>query len=249
MARYRSYSAKSSYKPRSLRRREQKTKNILVRNIILGLVVLYVVFAWGIPALVGGLSVFNKFKKVDQNTPVTQDETIAPPVLNIPYEATNTATIRISGYASPKDKVKIYLDDDLKTTAPVDDNGSFTSDPISLALGTNNIYGKTQDDNNHESLPSKNIRLLYSSDKPKLEISSPDDNSQIKGGDKKVTVSGVTDPNNNITVNDTVAVVDSSGNFSTAISINDGDNNIVVTATNSFGNSTQVSRKVTYSAS
>ncbi|MFI5205337.1 MAG: hypothetical protein ACHQVK_00170 [Candidatus Paceibacterales bacterium] len=248
MSRYRS-SYSSGYRPRSIRHRQQKSQKKIIWNVILTVVVLYLIFFWGLPALIGGLSVFNRFKPSNttaQNAP--ENATLAPPVLNIPYEATNSAQIRIPGYASPNIKVNIYLDDNLQTSVTSGDDGSFQSDPISLNLGTNSIYGKTADDKNRESLPSKPITITYSNDKPKLNISSPDDGTQIKGGDKKVTVSGQTDPDDSVTVNGQTVIVQSDGSFSISTGLNDGDNQIVIVSTNSVGNTTQVQRKVTYSS-
>lgn len=242
MPRYRTY-----YKPRSLRHREKKSTVRLIVNVILSLFLLYILITWGLPFLVSSLSFLNRFKSITHRSSNKEVALLAPPVLNIPYEATNSAQIRISGYSTPNLKVKIFIDDNLKTTTKVNDNGSFSTEPVSLVLGTNNITSKTVDDKGEESLPSKNIKVIYSSERPKLDLSSPSDNQQIKGGDKKVNVSGVTDPNDNLVVNGVTIVVGGDGHFSVDVPINDGDNNIVVAATNSVGNTTQVSRKVTYS--
>lgn len=248
MSRYRS-SYSSGYKPRSVRHHERKNQKRIVWNVILTFVILYVIFFWGLPALIGGLSVFNRNKSTNttQNTP--QNATLAPPVLNIPFEATNSAQIRIPGYASSNTKINIYLDGDLQTSVTSADDGSFQSDPISLNIGTNSIYGKTVDDKNRESLPSKAITITYSNDKPNLDVSSPSDGTQIKGGDKKVTVSGKTDPDDSVTVNGQTVIVQGDGSFSISVGINDGDNQVVIVTTNSVGNTTQVQRKVTYSSS
>lgn len=179
--------------------------------------------------------------------PISDNSTLAPPVLNIPYEATNTANISIKGYATPNTKVEVYVDEVLSQSADVLDDGSFTVSGITLTLGTNNLTGKTVNGNN-KSLPSKNIRILYDNKKPKLDLTSPSDNQVIKGGDKKVTVSGATDPGNNVTVNSNKLIVDSSGNFSKLIEINDGDNNLTITTTDQAGNENSISRKVTYTS-
>ncbi len=247
MKRYRS-SYSSGYKPRSIRHREQKSQKRIIWNVVFTIVVLYLIFFWGLPALIGGLSIFNRFKPNQSPPPAAlENATLAPPVLNIPFEATNSAQIKIPGYATPNTKINIYLDDNLVTTVTSHDDGSFQSDPVNLDIGTNNIYGKTVDDKNRESLPSKPITVTYSNDKPTLSISSPDDGTQIKGGDKKVTVSGKTDPDNSVTVNGQTVVVQSDGSFSITTGINDGDNQIAIVATNSVGNTTEIQRKVTYS--
>lgn len=241
-------SASYKYKPRSVRRLEKKNKRNLLISTGLILLGIYFLLTWGLPAFIGSLTVFNKFKPENNqiNKPISEDPAIAPPVLNIPYEATNTATIKVNGYASADNQVEIYVDGDKKDTTTTKSDGSFTSGDIPLVLGTNNIYGKTVNSDNKTSLPSKTIQLIYNNEKPTLDVSQPTDNQQIQGGDKKITVSGKTDSENNITVNGNLVIVSSEGNFSTNVSINEGENTITITATNSVGNTTTITKKVTY---
>ena len=238
----------SNYRPFSERRYAKKAKTRLIFTLIATISLLYATLVWIIPGLIGQLAVINRLKDSPKGmAPISDNSTLAPPVLNIPYEATNTANISIKGYATPNTKVEVYVDEVLSQSADVLDDGSFTVSGITLTLGTNNLTGKTVNGNN-KSLPSKNIRILYDNKKPKLDLTSPSDNQVIKGGDKKVTVSGATDPGNNVTVNSNKLIVDSSGNFSKLIEINDGDNNLTITTTDQAGNENSISRKVTYTS-
>ena len=242
---YRS-SYKSSYKPRSIRHSESRAKRGLIFTLVGILIATFVFFMWGLPFIIGQLSFLNKRDTPIDVSSLKIDEAIAPPVLYIPYEATNSASLPISGYAAPLSKVEIYIDDEIKSQTSTDSEGKFTTDPVLLNLGTNNIHAVTISDSDKKSLPSKNIKLYYSSEKPKLEVSEPNDGTEIKGGEKKVKVAGLTDINNSITVNGSTVIVDSEGNFQTMLALNDGDNTITVVASNSFGNSNQVERKVKY---
>ncbi len=248
MQRY-NYSQRNSFKPRSLRRFENRAKNKLLTTTVIGGILIILFLIWGLPTLVGGLTFLNKLKNTPKQDTAIADSAIAPPVLNIPYEATNSAAIKINGFATPNSKVEIYIDDELQTTTTTQSDGIFLTDNISLRLGTNNIYGKTLSPENKKSLDSKTIRLVYSNAKPKLNLSSPPDNQQIKGGDKKINVAGKTDPLNSIMVNGTTVIVSNDGNFNTTIGINEGDNFLTIIATDQFGNTNQIERKVTYSTS
>ncbi len=196
----------------------------------------------------GGLSVLNNFKPTEEKqTSISENASLAPPVLNIPYEATNTASIKVRGYSQPESKVEIYLDDELKSETEVSSDGSFTTDEISLNLGSNNLSGKTIDEKGNKSFSSKPIRITYESEKPLLEVKDPQDNLVVTG-DKKVTVSGTTNANKgiNVTAGGIRLIVSSEGQFSQVIDISEGDNNIVIIATDTAGNTTQVTRKVTH---
>lgn len=235
-----------SFKPRSLKHSESKAKRKLIFNLVLIVVLIYVFFNWGLPFLVGNLGFLNKYKSVKPIEEVKIDEAIAPPVLYVPVEATNSASIPISGYATPLSKVEIYIDDELKSQTSADTEGKFTSEEILLNLGSNNLYAITINDANKKSLPSKTIKLFYSNEKPILEVIEPGDGTEIKGGDKKIKIIGKTDPKNSVTVNGATVIVNSEGNFQTEINLNDGENVITVVSSTNFGTTSQTERRVKY---
>lgn len=239
---------RSTFKPRSLRHSESRAKRKLIITVVVILVISYVFFMWVLPFLIGQLSFLNKKNTTVDAESLKIDEAIAPPVLYIPYEATNSASLEFSGYAAPLSRVELYIDGEIKTQTNTNSEGKFTTPAVDLNLGTNNITGVTISDSDKKSLPSKNIRLYYSNEKPKLEVTEPADGTNITG-DKKVKVSGKTDANNSVTVNGSTVIVDGEGNFSTIIPLNDGENTLVIKTSNTFGNSQETTRKVNYASS
>src|SRR3989344_1287333 len=177
------------YRPRSVRRLEKKAKRNLILSIIIFLIFSYFLITWGLPTLIGGLTIFNKFKPAAQVEEI-EDTGLAPPVLNIPFEATNSADLKISGYATEDSQVEIYFDDSLKDTVDTSIDGSFETGNLNLIEGTNYIHA--------------------------------------------------------ITKNGTTVIVNAEGNFSTEISLNEGDNTVTIIATNNFGNSKKIEKKVAY---
>ncbi len=230
----------------SSRRRSTKNKRNLLLTIFLLFFLGYALLVWIIPNVIGGLFLVSHIGAKPATTPSPiADSTLAPPVLNIPYEATNTATIRIKGYASPHNDVELYVNDSKVTTTEANEEGVFIAEKIDLETGDNTIYGKTVSDTS-TSLPSKPIKVIYSNAKPKLSVSSPTDGQTVKGGDKKITVAGSTDPGDSIVVNGQRVIVNGDGNFSQSIPLNDGDNTVTVTASDQFNNQNQISLKVKY---
>ncbi len=234
------------YQPYSQRRQLKRDRKRLIFSIIGAGILIYLLFFVALPWIIGGLSVLNKTKSTSSDSlPLTS--TLAPPVLNIPYEATNTSFIKIDGYALPDVNIEIYLDNKLTTTTKTQSDGSFTTNNINLSFGTNDITGKTVDNQGNKSLASKDIKVIYDNSKPNLTVDSPQDNQQT--GDTKVTVSGSVDSSNiSVTVNGQRLIVSSEGKFSKDIQINPGDNNLTIIASNSSGSSTSISRKVTSTA-
>lgn len=223
----------------------RKTKRNLVATIIIIVLLLYATLNWFLPGLISGIGFVKGFLKPSTKQEVVgENPSLAPPVFNIPYEATNSAKIDIKGFATGS-KVKLYLDDQLKDTVETREDGSFIFKDIELSLGTNNIYGKTVDEKDQMSLASKTIKLIYDNEKPKLSISEPEDGKVIKG-DKKVKISGQTDPGAEVYINGNRVIINSDGNFSSDQPLNDGDNNFTIRAADQASNFTEVSRKVIF---
>lgn len=237
----------SRYQYRRVKRYQNKSKRNFIATIIIILVLFYVTFTWILPSLIGGIGFLKNFTNPSQKVITPPDQTtLAPPVLNIPYEATNTAQIDIVGYSSPSSKVELFLDDDKKQTVEASSDGSFKFSDVSLSLGTNNIYGKSVDEKNQESLPSKTLIIIFDNEKPAVNISEPEDNKEINGGEKKVKISGKTEAGVSVYVNGNQIIVDKDGNFTTTQDLNEGDNNFDIKATDAANNSNEVSRKVVF---
>lgn len=235
---------------RAARKLVRRSKwNFFITLIVIS-VLIYSTITWILPALIGGLGTIKNITSPPKKVVIKSSENanLAPPVLNIPYEATGTAQINITGYATPDTEVRLYVDDEDRQTAGVSSEGNFTFEDISLSLGINNIYGVSLDADGKESLPSKTIKIIYDDEKPSLSVSEPEDNRKIQGGDKKVKVSGTTEPGAKIFINGAQTVVSSEGSFSTDQPLNDGDNDISIKAVDAALNAAEISRRVNYTA-
>lgn len=228
-----------------LARRSQK--NFIVTLIVIG-ILLYATITWILPNFIGGLGFVKNITTPPQKnfTQASDNLTLAPPVLNITYEATNTAQVNINGFSTPNSKVTLYIDDEARNTITSSEDGSFTFENITLNLGTNNIYGKTVDESGKESLPSKTIKIIFDNEKPPLSVSEPEDSKVVQGGDRKVRVSGNTEPAVKVFINGTQVIVDKDGNFSADQSLNEGDNTISIKVIDNASNTTELERKVIF---
>ncbi len=225
----------------------QSRTNFIITLIIIGFLV-YATIQWVLPTLINSLGfITGTFKPSHKNTTsIPENASFAPPVLNIPYEATNSAEIDIRGYGTPNSKVAIFLDDEKKDTVDVSDDGTFEINNIQLVLGTNNIYGKSIDQDGKESLSSKLIKVIYDNEKPFLEILEPEDGKSIQG-ERKIKVSGKTDSESKVFINDSRVIVNSDGTFTSIHELNDGENIFTIRAQDLASNETEVLRKVNFS--
>lgn len=235
-----------AYRSRSAKRLVKKSRRNLIITFILIFGLLYATITWILPSFINILgAVNNTLKPSKGSNSEGVSITLAPPTLNIPFEATNTAEIDIKGYANPGAKVKIFVDDSEVKTVEVLEDGSFTASGINLSLGTNNIYGKTINEEEKESLPSKTFKIIFDNEKPSLSVSEPEDNKQVQG-ERKLKISGKTEVGAQVFINGNQLIVDQDGNFSTEVQLSDGENIFNIKAQDSASNFEETSRKVIF---
>ena len=140
----------------------------------------------------------------------------------------------------------MYVDGSYVDDKTADDQGSFSFDNVQLTPGDNNIKAKALDNNNKESDYSNILDISYVNKGPTLDVNAPSDGQTISGGSSTVNVQGKTDTDATVTVGGFQAIVDGQGNFNYAFTMQHGDNNIAIIATDPAGNTTTVQRKVTY---
>ncbi len=159
--------------------------------------------------------------------------------------ATNSARFIVSGSVVNFDTVDFYLNSKKIKTSSLTNSDSFSEELGDLNPGDNELYVVAQSNSEPgKSKQSKTYTITYKSEKPKLEISSPSDNSKTDKND--ITLTGSTDKEIFIKVNDFPVVVDAQGNFQTSIRLKDGDNKIVISATDVAGNVESKTITVTY---
>lgn len=235
------------YRRRTVRRVSRRGKRNLFVTIVLVGIILYATIVWILPNFINAAGFITNFFKphTKLNSNIAENPNLAPPVLNIPYEATNTSQININGFSTPNSKVNLYIDDSFKQTEDVSVEGRLLFENIDLSLGINNIFGKTLDEKGDESLPSKTIKIIFDNEKPALEISGPQDGIQVQG-ERKVSVEGTSEPDAKVYINGSQIIVDKDGRFKAELSLNDGENIFLIKAVDKASNETETERRVNF---
>jgi len=113
-----------------------------------------------------------------------------------------------------------------------------------LEKGENSVYILAKSKNSKTEKSTITYKVFYKSEKPKLEISDPSDNSTTSN--QEIKVKGSTDKETYIHINDIPVVVDVNGNFEMSIRLKDGDNQITTKAQDIAGNEETKTIKITY---
>jgi len=223
---------------------EKKMKNTILLYVGILFVVLYFIFTFGIELLlntssfVSGLFPQPSIKLARKN----EDNFTSVDISSIP-QATNSAKIIVSGSILNFDVVDFYLNK-IKVKEIVSSGDIFNEEIGDLEKGENSIYVTAKSNDSKIEKTTITYKVFYKSEKPKLEITEPSDNSTTNI--YEIKVSGNTDKETYIHINELPVVVDANGSFETSVRLKDGDNQIVATAVDIAGNTETKTLKVTY---
>ncbi len=237
---------------RLTRRAEQKTKRNLFLSILGIIVVIFLIFKFGLPLLVNA-SLFLSGLKGNQVQVQKQDPSfIAAPILDPFPQATSSANIVISGISSKDQTIELYINDELVDKTETEEDGRFSFEE-KITPGEKTIKAKAIEDPTDgsgqakESEFSQPIITAFKNSPPSLIISSPSDNQSFSKDQNSINVEGTTDSNVKITINGFWAITDSIGNFSYRLPLQSGENKIKIVATDIAGNKNEKEIKVNYS--
>lgn len=221
--------------------RKKKSGSGLVWGV-LAVVFVIVMFKWGLPWFINILA-----GSGPKTSSVNQSEDIVPPqipILNPLADATNSANIKIEGITEADVEVILMINDEQITNTNSDEKGTFKFE-TKLNEGGNRIQVKAKD--KAENVSQSVIKtVIYDKQGIDVIVDSPKDGSEVFGQNNQNTVfSGkVTKSGSTVTVNGNYARVDVNGNFSLVVRLSQGDNNIVIKATDKAGNNVEKTVRV-----
>lgn len=223
---------------------EKKMKNTITMYIVVIFVILYFIFTFGIKLLLNTSSFISGLFPQPSTKPIskTEDSFNSVDISSIP-QATNSAKIIVSGSVLNFNIIDFYLNKvkvkEIQSTSDI-----FTEEIGDLEKGENSVYILAKSTDSKIEKSTITYKVFYKSEKPKLEITEPSDNSTTSN--QEIKVKGNTDKETYIRINDLPVVVDANGSFETSVRLKDGDNQIQATATDIAGNIEMKTFKVTY---
>lgn len=170
------------------------------------------------------------------------DYELSVPVITSPKDGfiTNQKNAVIEGTSSPNTTVHLFNGDEEAGTAETAADGTFSKE-IPLNKGENVITAKSSSASGTTDA-SEPVRIVLDQKKPKLTIDTPESGSKLNK--ETVTVKGTVSDDHleSVHVNGKKAAVDN-GEYSARIMLDNGKNEIKVTASDAAGNKT--TKKVT----
>jgi hypothetical protein len=225
---------------------EKKTRKTIILSAIGIVIILFILLKFGVEFLVN-FSLFVSGSKNQQNSlnGSNQINFVAPPILNPLPTATNSAHLIISGTSAPNETIMLYINNDNIDQIQTDKNGGFT---FSESLNTTDNQIKAEAEyKNKKSDFSDVFNVVFKNTQPTLDVSSPSDGQMFKKDQNSVNVTGKTDSGSSVTVNGFWAIMDDNNNFSYNLTLQNGDNEIKIVATDQASNKSEKDLKVNYS--
>lgn len=213
-------------------------KRIIITNM-LSLLVVAGTYFW----MIYFLSNVGSFWDIFRGKEIYVAQDIIPPTA--PYlstipEATKETSIDISGRTSePGIKVLLYVDDAKSAETISDSDGNFTFTSVPVGLLPERVYAKAEDDSGNASASSTVYTVVNDIEPPELEITTPKDGEIHKDTGHSYRVTGITEPNVTVTINDQFAIINPQGEFSASIRLNEGWNELKITAKDVAQNETE----------
>jgi len=225
---------------------QRYARQTFIFSILTILLIAALVF-WGIPSLVKLAIFLGDLRSSAQ--PVVGEDTVPPaiPILQPTDEATNSATIRISGFAEDGTTIVLSNNGSDANEVLVENNGEFLFDAVRLHEGENAITVRAVDKAGNTSRSSSPLTINYDNIPPTLTVESPVDKARFLGtAEKIVRITGKTESGSIVRVNGALAILSSEGTFASSYSLVSGENTLTIVASDRAGNETLVTRTVFY---
>lgn len=226
---------------------QKRSRNTLILSILGIVLILFLLFKFGIPLLSDASFLFGKVTTAPNvnNESESKDEVFVPvPRLYSLPNSTNKKILTIKGSSLNGLTVEIYLNGNKVGNASVDDAGEFEKE-VNLTEGDNIIKARAVKDNTKSDF-SSSLTVRLSSEGPELLIESPNNGGDLKGGNP-IEVKGTTNPGSTVTVNGFQAIINPEGKWSYRLILVDGGNDIAIVSIDDAGNKTEETIHVNYS--
>ena len=213
-------------------------KRIIIMNSITVLIIV-LTYIWMVIFLANVNSFWDLFRS---NNYTDQAQNIAPipPYLAPIPGATKDENIDVSGQTAAGQKVVLYVDNSKVDETIADATGNFNFTGIKTSIFPQKIFVRAVSDKGIESENSTEYTIVRDTEPPTLEITNPKEKElDYSNTGHSFEFTGKTEPGTTVYVNDQIAVVDSSGNFTASYRLKKGPNEIKITAVDKAGNETE----------
>jgi hypothetical protein len=241
------FTERKKYSRLSSRERKRYARQTILFSLLTIILILVIIF-WGVPALVKVALFLGDLRSSTQ--PIQNEDILppSPPILQPLTDATSSASVRVEGFAEEGATVQLFVNEKKSAETITENNGEFVINSLPLSAGENQVYAVSIDPAGNKSQDSHIMKITYDAFPPTLEINSPKDRSSFYGNkERTVTITGKTEANAKIKINNNLVITSQLGEFSYQFTLDPGENEITVIAQDKAQNERAEKLKLTYS--
>lgn len=199
----------------------------------LSILILLAFIFYGLPTVASLSALLADFRPKTQD-PADKTAPAKPRFLTQPT-ATNSAALTIVGIDQAEVNVSIFQNGRDLGSSRTNDTGSFEKE-VKLIEGTNKFIARAKNDKGNESQNSESLEIILDTSPPEITINEPKQNNVT---DEKITIKGEIDEDAEVYINDKIIETDDQNAFSQSVSLNVGENKVIVKAIDKAGNATE----------
>lgn len=227
---------------------KKEDEEIARKTVVLGVMtvlIFIVLVTLGLPLLIRFSILLGEAKS---RRDIDKKEKMLPPMvprMTILFEATNSASLSIKGFAEKGVLVELLKNDVSVGKVGTSDTGEFVFDEITLNRGDNLFSAIAMNDERGSSEPSKATNVVFDDVAPDLIMLNPSE-EKLSVGYADFDVAGKSEKGVSVTINGRVAMVDDEGRFKLKFQLNAGKNDVEIIVRDKAGNETRKKIEITY---
>lgn len=227
------------------RYQQRKTRKQIFVYSVLSVLLILAMIRFGVPGFIQLIAFFGNPKP--STTEVDSGYIPQKPVLEPVAEATNSSPIAIKGVAGANVSVRLSVNGLTVAEDTSDSEGGFEFENVKLTLDDNSISVVAISDTGRESNP-ETAEVVLDRTAPEITVTSPQDGSSYYGAAQKtVNIQGeINEDDTEVKINGNYVRLGSNNTFDHRLALNQGDNEITVTARDRAGNSSEVKMKLVF---
>lgn len=211
----------------------------LILAIVMGIAMLF----WGLPALA---RLAGNLIMPDPSTLNTYELKPTPPIISDVPEATNSASVTVSGFAQPGIDVALYVGGAELARKLTSESGVFSFSNVPVTDGANSIYAYAFTPGGLQSEQSKEYTITVDTKEPEITLDSPKDGEIKRGSTERiVSFSGKVDEGGaKVYIGERMAILSAEGSFNLPYQLVEGDQELLVKAIDKAGNTKEIKVKL-----
>lgn len=213
---------------------------------ILTFAILASLYFWGVTIIANLAFLLSQTKDISRDT--GDSDTIPPPpplFVSLPaLLSANEPKIDIRGTAEAGSRVSLYQNDTKIKEELSDKNGGFVFGQVPLTEGKNAFFAKAVDLFGNLSESSVVRTVIFDKTPPKIELAQPPPNFTLAADEKSLLISGKSEPDVTLYVNNQQVIVDNEGGFGVTVSIPVDEVVLRLEATDPAGNRIVLERSI-----